>query len=275
MLRHVKQIEPAEGRDAQAATLHRRVFTPDQGNRQYMGFIHLQSAPSPAGHTTEPYRKSAEETIYTLAGSMRMVMDDVTYDLTPGTALAISRGQVISDAQVGPDGWEALTAFCSQCPLYLADHPRFPAGTTIPADFPDEPAPSTSYERFLCVSDVTPVEGAESTSQTLHRDVFSPAQGNREFQSFMHLTSGPSPAADGSKPPFRKSGEEVIYTLEGSSISIQNGTPQHLDPGTAIAIARDDLMQSGGTAAGGSKKLSWYCMRCPLYLPDHPRYANP
>jgi hypothetical protein len=241
----------------------------------------MQSLPTPPGTRTEPYRKSAEEVIYTLAGSMRLVMDDVEYHLTPGTALAISRGQVISDAEVGADGWEGLSGYCSQCPLYLERFPRFPQGTTVPPDFPDAALfangglPAADFPRLVTVKDDVPLEGPAATSSTLHRDVFSPTRGNRHFQSFMHLASQPSPPATPDAPPFRKSGEEVIYTLSGSSVTEQNGTVQHMDPGTALGILRDDLMRSGGTAEGGTEKLSVYCMKCPLYLADHPRYANP
>jgi hypothetical protein len=91
----------------------------------------------------------------------------------------------------------------------------------------------------------------------------------------MHLESRPGPPAAEHAPPFKKSGEEVIYTLSGSSITIQNGEVQHMTPGTALGIRRDDLMRSGGTAEGGTEKLSFYCMKCPLYLADHPRYVNP
>jgi hypothetical protein len=246
-----------------------------------MGFIHMQSRPTPPGTGIEPYRKSAEEVIYTLAGSMRLVMDDVEYNLTPGTALAISRGQVISEAEVGAQGWEGLSGYCSQCRLYLERFPRFPQGTMVPADFPDAPlfidggpAPA-DYQRLVTVKDDVPLEGAGAASPTLHRDVFSPSRGNRQFQSFMHLESQASQPAAADAPPFRKSGEEVIYTLSGSSVTDQNGSIQHMDPGTALGIRRDDLMRSGGTAEGGTEKLSLYCMKCPLYLADHPRYANP
>jgi uncharacterized cupin superfamily protein len=279
MIKTVLDVEPAEGRDADAATLHRRVFTRDEGNREYMGFIHMTSRPTAAG-AIQPYRKSAEEVIYTLSGSMRLVMDDIGYTLTPGTVLAISRGQVISAAEVGPDGWQGLSGYCSQCPLYLSQYPRFPSGTQVPSDYPDRDlmpdgrVPEADYRRLVDVKSVVPVEGQSATASTRHRDVFSPSVGNRQFQSVMHLESRPSPASAADAPPFKKSGEEVIYTLSGSSVTIQNGETQHMTPGTALGIQRDDLMQSGGIAEGGTEKLSFYCMKCPLYLADHPRYAN-
>lgn len=283
MLKKVKDITPEEGAGAQAPTLHRKVFTVDKGEREYQGFMHLTSEPTPPDHKTTPYRKSAEETIYTLAGSMTMVMDEVRYNLVPGTALAITRGQVISDSKVGPDGWEALTGYCSQCPLYLAEHPRFPAGTTeIPSDFPDKgqypggrllPA---NYKRLVqAKDDVVPVEGPNSTAHAIHRDVFSPSAGNRQFQSFMYLESRESPPAPAGTKPFVKSGEEVIYTLRGTSKTTQNGVPLTQGPGTAVANKRGDENVGGGTDASGSDKLTWYCMKCSLYLKDHPRLPNP
>jgi hypothetical protein len=212
---------------------------------------------------------------------MRLVMDDIEYVLTPGTALAISRGQVISAAEVGPDGWEALSGYCSQCPLYLSHFPRFPHGTQVPPDYPDRDLmpdgrlPAATYSRLVNVKAVVPVEGESAIASTLHRDVFSPSVGSREFQSFMHLDSRPSAPAAADAPPFKKSGEEVIYTLTGSSVTIQNDVEQHMTAGTALGIRRGDLMRSGGTEEGGTEKLSFYCMKCPLYLADHPRYANP
>ena len=280
MLKKVMDVTPEEGAGANAPTLHRKVFTVDKGERECMGFIHLASKPTPAGHKTTPYRKSAEETIFTLSGSMDMVMDDVEYRLTPGTALAISRGQVISHAKVGPEGWEALTGFCSQCPLYLAEHPRFPAGSTeIPRSFPNidsYPAgrlPAASYERLVrAKEDVTPAEGANAaTAQTVHRDVFSPSAGNRSYQSFMYMESKESPPAPEGSKAFTKSGEEVIYTLRGTSATIHNGEKLTTGPGTAFANKRGDQNIGAGTSAGGTDKVSWYCMKCPLYLRDHPR----